>query len=216
MKRLAGLFCVVWAASVQAFDWPDDLAGWWLTPDQQGHRLFEQGHYLAAAEHFEDLAWRGAAYYRGGDFERAAGVFGRMRSADAAYNRGNALVLLGQYDAAVASYERALELRPDWRLAQDNRALAIARQQMLAPPASDAGGTGGQLGADEIVFDDTGRVANSGAETVSEGGEPMSEDEMRAVWLRRVQNDPADFLRARFAWQLFRQNREEADAAAID
>lgn len=216
MKRLAGLFCVVWAASVQAFDWPDDLDGWWLTPDQQGHRLFEQGHYLAAAEHFEDLAWRGAAYYRGGDFERAAGVFGRMRSADAAYNRGNALVLLGQYDAAVASYERALELRPDWRLAQDNRALAVARQQMLAPPASDAGGTGGQLEADEIVFDDTGRVANSGAETVSEGGEPMSEDEMRAVWLRRVQNDPADFLRARFAWQLFRQNREEADAAAID
>jgi Ca-activated chloride channel family protein len=44
----------------------------------------------------------------------------------------------------------------------------------------------------------------------------MSEDEMRAVWLRRVQNDPADFLRARFAWQLFRQNREEADAARVD
>ena len=87
---------------------------------------------------------------------------------------------------------------------------------MLAPPESDAGGTGGQLEADEIVFDDTGRVEASGSETVTEGGEPMSQDEMRAVWLRRVQNDPADFLRARFAWQLFRQNREEADAETAD
>jgi len=216
MRWLTGLFCVAWSVCVQAFDWPGDLRGWWLTPDQQGQRLFEQGHYLEAAEQFEDPARRGAAYYRGGDFERAAGVFGRMRSAEAAYNRGNALIFLGQYDAAIDSYERALELRPGWAPAQENRALAIARKQLLAPPESDAGGTGGQLEADEIVFDDTGRVEASGSETVTEGGEPMSQDEMRAVWLRRVQNDPADFLRARFAWQLFRQNREEADAETVD
>ena len=35
------------------------------------------------------------------------------------------------------------------------------------------------------------------------GGEAMAEDEMRAVWLRRVQSDPADFLRNRFAYQLW-------------
>ena len=40
----------------------------------------------------------------------------------------------------------------------------------------------------------------------------MSDAEMRAVWLRRVQNDPADFLRARFAWQLHRREQEEVDA----
>jgi len=201
---------------VQAFDWPADLAGWCLTPDQQGQRLFDQGRYLEAAEQFEDPARRGAAYYRGGDFERAAGVFGRMRTAEAAYNRGNALVLMGQYDAAIESYGHALGLRPDWQQARDNRALAIARKQLLAPPESDAGGTGGELGADEIVFDDTGRVERSGTETATEGGEPMSDQEMRAVWLRRVQNDPGDFLRARFAWQLYREAQEEADAAATD
>jgi len=216
MKWAAGLFAVACSASVQAFEWPQDLAGWWLTPDQQGQRLFEQGRHLEAAERFEDPARRGVAYYRGGDFERAAAVFGRLRSAEAAYNRGNALVLLGQYDAAIESYERALALQPDWDSARENLALAIARKQLLAPAESDAGGTGGELEADQIVFDDTGRVERSGTETVTEGGEPMSEDEMRAVWLRRVQNDPADFLRARFAWQLFRQNREEADAAAAD
>ena len=211
MKRVVCLLLMAWSATAQAMDWPRDLRGWWLTPDQQGQRLFESGDYLEAAERFEDLGRRGAAYYRGGDFERAAGVFGRIRSAEAAYNRGNALVMLGQYDAAIESYERALDLRPDWSLAEENRALALARKEKLAPPESDAGGTGGMLGADEIVFDDSGRVANSGTEVETEGGETMSEEAMRAIWLRRVQNDPADFLRARFAWQLSRRGQEEVD-----
>jgi Ca-activated chloride channel family protein len=64
------------------------------------------------------------------------------------------------------------------------------------------------LGADEIVFDDTGRVNKAGSEDVTEGGEGLSEDEMRAVWLRRVQNDPAEFLRTRFAYQLYRDDAE--------
>jgi Ca-activated chloride channel family protein len=216
MKWLACLLCLLWSVTAQAIEWPPDLASWWLTPDQQGQRLFEQGRYLEAAERFEDPARRGAAYYRAGDFERAAGVFGRLRSAEAAYNRGNALVLLGQYDAAIESYQRALELQPEWVLAKDNLALALARKQLLAPPESDAGGTGGQLEADEIVFDDTGRVERSGTEAEDEGAEPMSEEEMRSVWLRRVQNDPADFLRARFAWQLYRRDQEETDAATAE
>ena len=216
MKWPACLFLLAWSVSAQAMEWPADLAGWWLTSEQQGQRLLEQERYLEAAERFEDPARRAAAYYRGGDFERAAGLFGRMRSAEAAYNRGNSLVMLGQYGAAIESYERALELRPDWDLPRDNRALALARQERLAPPASDAGGTGGMLGADEIVFDDTGRVAEAGAETTTKGAEAMSEEAMRSVWLRRVQNDPADFLRARFAWQLYLREQEETGAPTID
>lgn len=210
MRALVCMIAVSWASAAGAAEWPKDLAGWWLTPDQQGQRLFEQEQFLEAAERFEDPARRGAAYYRGGDFERAAGVFGRMRSPEAAYNRGNALVLLGKYDDAIKSYQLSLQLKPGWAAAEDNLALAIARKQALAPPESDAGGTGGMLGADEIVFDDSGRVDRAGTETETEGGEPMSEEEMRAVWLRRVQNDPADFLRARFAWQLYRQTQEDA------
>jgi Ca-activated chloride channel family protein len=216
MRRWLWLPLLAWAATAQAFDWPRDLRGWWLTPDQQGQRLFEEGRYLEAAERFEDPWRRGAAYYRGGDFERAAGVFGRLRTAEAAFNRGNALVMLGQYDAAIESYQRALEVRPKWLRAEDNLALARARKQMLAPPESDSGGTGGMLGADEIVFDDSGRVDRSGSETVTEGGESLSEEEMRAIWLRRVENDPGDFLRARFAWQLHRRAQEEGDEPAAD
>jgi Ca-activated chloride channel family protein len=188
----------------------DGPMDWWQTPDQQGQRLFEKGEFLAAAEAFEDPAWRGAAYFRGGDFESAASVYGRLRSPEAAYNRGNALVMLGRYEEAIEAYGRALDGRPDWAEAERNREIARVRLERLAPPDDDAGGTGGMLGADELVFDDSGRVNESGSEAVAEGGE-MSEEELRSVWLRRVENDPADFLRARFAYQLYRDEQEAAD-----
>jgi hypothetical protein len=41
-----------------------------------------------------------------------------------------------------------------WREAKANRDLAEARRQRLEPPKDDAGDTGGQLEAEEIVFDD--------------------------------------------------------------
>jgi Ca-activated chloride channel family protein len=212
---VAALFWAL-AAPAHAFGLPGDFAGWWLTPDQQGQRLASRGQYLEAAEAFRDPARKGAAYYRGGNFESAASVFGRVPGPDAAYNRGNALIMLGRYEEAIGSFESALIDRPRWAEAEQNLSIARARMELLAPPDSDAGGTGGMLEADELVFDDTGRVEKGGAEAVSEGGEAMSEEEMRAVWLRRVQADPADFLRARFGYQLYRRQQEGADEASPD
>lgn len=182
---------------------------WWHTPDQQGQQLMARGEYLEAAATFDNPAWRAAAYYRGGDFESAASLYGRIRTPEAAYNRGNALVFLGRYDDAIESYELALQGRPGLLQAQQNLEIARLRKQRLAPPEDDAGGTGGQMEADEIVFDDSGRVNKSGTEQVADGVEAMSDEEMRAVWLRRVSNDPADFLRTRFAYQLFREEQSE-------
>lgn len=193
--------------------------GWqdfWSTADQRGGRLFEQGQFLEAAGVFESPERRAVAFYRGGDFESAAAVFGRIRSPQAAYNRGNCLVMLGRYDEAIESYQAALAARPGWVEAEENLSIARVRKERLAPPDSDEGGTGGQLGADEIVFDDTGRVDKSGTEVETEGGEGMSEDEMRAVWLRRIQNDPAEFLRTRFSYQLYRDQQEASGEPATE
>ncbi|MEE4216433.1 MAG: tetratricopeptide repeat protein, partial [Xanthomonadales bacterium] len=149
--------------------------------------------------------------YRGDDFERAASLYGVINSPEAAYNRGNALIMLGRYDEAIASFEKSLQLKPDWAEAQQNLEIARIRQERLQPPDDDAGGTGGMLGADKIVFDDTGRVNKSGSEVTTEGGEGMTDTEMREVWLRRVQSDPADFLRTRFSYQLYRDKAEAGD-----
>ena len=97
-----------------------------LTPDQEAHRLFTAGDYEAAAASFADPMWQGVALFRQGEFEQAAGVFAGFDTPEAAFNQGNALVMQGKYDEAVARYQRALELRPDWQPALVNRDIAVA------------------------------------------------------------------------------------------
>lgn len=196
--------------------WANGFLELWFTRDQQAQWLFEQERYIDAAKVYEDPARRAAAYYRGGDFETAAALYGALRSPEAAYNRGNAQIMLGRYEEAIGSFDRALSARPDWPEAVSNREIARARLERLQPPEDDAGGTGGQLGADEIRFDDSGRVNEGGTEVTEQGSEPMSDQAMRAVWMRRVQSDPAEFLQARFAYQLFRDEQEEGGDASAD
>lgn len=183
------------------------LTDLFLTPDQQGQRLLEAGRYWEAAQRFTEPMRRGTALYRAGEFEAAATAFGQVDTAEAALNRGNALILLGRYQGAVNAFDRALALRPDWPPAVGNRAIAEVRLAALAPPEDDAGGTGGMLGADEIVADTTGRTKNSEEQQVMGGGAAMSDAELRALWLRRVQTRPADFLKVRFAQQLAKQQQ---------
>jgi Ca-activated chloride channel homolog len=181
-------------------------AGWWQdfwrTPDQQAQRLFDAGDYTSAASRFTDPMRIGMAWYRAGEFERAAAAFGQLTSVEAYFNRANALLFQGEYEQAIATYDQALAQRPDWQPAVENREIALARKERLAPPEDDAGGTGGMLSADEIVFDTTGRTKNARAEQTTEGGSGVSDAAMREMWLRRVGTKPADFLRARFASQL--------------
>ena len=181
----------------------------WLTPDQQGARLLAQQRPAEAAKHFRDPLWQGIALYRDGQFKEAAAVFARVDSPQAAFDRGNALLMQGKYSDAIASYDHALQRRPDWREAKANRDLAEARRQMLEPPKDDAGGTGGQLKPDEIVFDDRPQQSGDSKEVEIVTGGEMSDEQLQALWLRRVQTRPADFLRAKFAYQLSRQQREK-------
>ena len=60
--------------------------------------------------------------------------------------------------------------------------------------------TGGELDADEITFEKGKSPPGSGEEQV-EGGDSLDGSDMQAMWLRRVQTKPADFLKAKFAYQ---------------
>ena len=191
-----------------AFEW----ANLWFTPDQQAQRLMDEGEYQQAASKFTTPERIGAALFMAGDFESAASVLGRSSSADAHYNRGNALIMLGQYETAIEAYQNALSKRPGWQAAEQNLQIAILRKEALAPPEDDYGGTGGQLEADEIVFDDTGRVNNSSSEQVIDAADQqLGEDAMRAMWLRKVETRPADFLAVRFNYQLAKKENSQTE-----
>jgi Ca-activated chloride channel family protein len=169
-----------------------------LTPDQRAHQSFEAGDYELAAETFADPMWRGVALFRQGEFEQAAGVFAGFDTPEAVLNQGNALVMQGKYDDAIARYDRALELRPEWEPAVVNREIAVARAAALDFEGGDM--TGGMLGADDIVFSDT-KSPPSDQQEQTDGGKPLSDEELQSIWLRQVQTKPADFLRAKFAYQ---------------
>jgi Ca-activated chloride channel family protein len=196
-----------------AFEWMD----LWMTPDQQAQRFMDRGEYQKAAGKFTTPEQIGAALFLAGDFESAASVLGRSRSAEANYNRGNANIMLGQYGAAIEAYQTALIRRPDWTEAEQNLHIAILRKQALAPPDDDFGGTGGQLEADEIVFDQTGRVNKSSSEQVIDAADQqLGEDAMRAMWLRKVETRPADFLAVRFNYQLAKKENTASEEVPAD
>jgi Ca-activated chloride channel family protein len=211
LKLIMATLFLVQMPNAMALDWAD----LWFTADQQGQRLMDQGKYQQAAGKFTRPENIGAALFLAGDFENAASVLGRSGSAEASYNRGNALVMLGQYEAAIEAYQNALNKRVNWLEAEQNLQIAILRKQALAPPDDDFGGTGGMLEADEIVFDDTGRVnKSSGEQVIDAADQQLGEEAMRAMWLRKVETRPADFLAVRFNYQLAR--RESTSAGAGD
>ncbi|NIB44566.1 VWA domain-containing protein [Pseudomaricurvus alkylphenolicus] len=102
-----------------AFSW-DDL---WLTPDQQGQKLLEQGQPQAAAEQFKRQDWAAAAHYKANNYEQAAEAFAEQDSASGHYNRGNALARSGKLREALDAYDEALKKQPDMEDAAANRQL---------------------------------------------------------------------------------------------
>jgi len=198
---LAALFIAAIAAGSWHFGWADQ----WATPDQRGRRLFEDQKYEEAADAFLDPLWRGAALMRAGNFKEAAQVFGGIDTAEAAYDQGNALVMLGKYEDAVRRYDRALALRPGWPDATANRTLARLRAERMKAPGGDAGDQ--REGADEIVYDKEKKKA--GGQDTETAGAPMNDEQIRSLWLKQVQTRPADFLRARFAYQLQTADKEQ-------
>jgi Ca-activated chloride channel homolog len=172
----------------------------WLTADQWGDVLSGRKEFAEAARTYAD-PWRiGTAQYRNGDFEAAAKTFARVPGAPGAFNEGNACLMHGQYDRAIAAYHRALQLRPDWKPAEENMALAAARKAKLDFSGKDRETE--QTDAytpDKIVFDQKGGEKREAPMDLN--GERMTDESMRSAWLRRVQTTPGDFLRAKFAYQ---------------
>jgi len=207
LRLLTAIILLVQVLPASAFEWTD----LWFTPDQQGQRLMNEGEYQQAAGKFTTPESIGAALFLADDFEKAASVFGRSTSAEAHYNRGNANVMLGHYDTAIDAYQSAISKRPDWPEAEQNLQIASLRKQAMARPDDDYGGTGGMLEADEFVFDlKAGENKSSGEQVIDAADQQLGEDAMRAMWLRKVETRPADFLKARFSYQLATRERESS------
>ncbi len=201
MDRLIVMLAIVLMApqvSAQASLW-DRWSNLWRTPEQQGQRLFERGDFAAAAKFYRDPMHIGSALYRAGEFEAAAAAFGRVGSAEGAFNQGTALILQGKYEAAITAFDRALAAQPEWPAAMQNRAIAEARLNRLQNHEAQEAT---EVGADDVVFDSDKANKSEQTDQVTESGQGPSDQELRALWLNRSQTSPAVFLKAKFAAQL--------------
>ena len=137
--RRGWLFCLPLLLMLPQPGYAFSFTDLWLRPDQQGQRLLEQKKPLQAVEHFDDPMWQGLALYQAGDYTAAAQRFAEVNSASAHYNRGNALAMAGELEAAVDAYEQALEREPELLAAAQNKALIekLLAEQHAQPPAPD-------------------------------------------------------------------------------
>ncbi len=143
------------ALLVSAAPPPVDAVGWeelWSRPDQRAARRLAEGRAAEAAEQFVDPAWRATARYRAGDYARAAEAFGELNSADAHYNRANALARMGKLREAMAAYDQALSLQADHEDALHNKNLLeqLARQQIGESGEEDSAGPHGKGSVPEL------------------------------------------------------------------
>ena len=210
MHKLAVLIAplLLCPTAVQAGSFMD----WWLTPDQQGRLYFERGEYQKAARTFVTKQWKATSFYKAGDFANAAALFEQEETASGRFMLGNSLAKQEKLPEAIAAYKQALSLQPEFPEAAFNLEWVEGLLAQDNKEYDDAGGTGGKLGADRIVVDERGSQAK-GEVTMQElqAQEGLSDEDLRAMWMRRVQTTPGDFLRLKFYHQ---RNAQTGDGTA--
>ena len=187
----------------------------WLTPDQQGRLMLQNGDYRGAARHFQDPMWKGIAYYYNEDFMQAAEYFSRTDSDDALFNEANARAHARDFLRAVHRYDQLLDRNPEYPGAKENRdkvqALIDEINRMSESQQQEAG-----IGSEEKEMGGDDAIPAQGAEELSfeqvklkqyTAEEILQSEATRDMWLRGVQQDPSNFLATKFSMQL--QRREQ-------
>jgi Ca-activated chloride channel family protein len=201
----------------------DDL---WQRRDQQAQDALAAEDPAEAAQLARDPRIAGEAWYRSGDYGRAAQSWSAEAGPDDAashYNRGNALALAGELDAAIAAYDEALARNPEMEDALYNKTLVeqLKDQQEQQQQSEDQEGEGEQPDGEPQESDQQGEEGQQEPQEGDESeGEPedsdqgegegspqeqqmaqaWDEEDAQAMeqWLRRIPDDPGGLLRRKF------------------
>lgn len=194
----------------------------WLTPDQQGQRLFNQNQYLEAAKHFKDPLRKGTAYYYAGEYQLAHGAFLQMiddknldRQQLGSFYSASALARQREYVAAREMLENLLDnkqlnqaLKPD---VEHNFTVISGIVEEINRTSEAQAGTSESPEQSLELNDDKPQTAEGADEDTSAelmqkqtltAEDILTSPEVADKWLKRVESDPKYFLRTKFQIQL--------------
>ncbi len=164
---------------VMALGW-DDL---WQRRDQQAAEALDAGDYQRARDLAAEPARAGTASYRLGDYAAAAEAFAAGDDAEHHYNRGNALARAGRLEDAIAAYDAALSLTPEFDDAAYNRRQIeqLLRQQQEQQEQQEQSGQDQQNGEqgqqDQSGENASGPNESEQAQTGQDGSDPDPSDQ---------------------------------------
>ncbi len=201
----------------------------WFTRDYQAQQLYERGDFEQAADLFSDPLRKGVAYYRAGDYKQAVNAFEQDTTAMGVYNLGLAYYKNGDYAAAGLAFGKAVEMNPEMGDARTNQTLmqqmAIGTDEVNPEEAEEAaaeqtdqnienkdmedlGGGGQEATKDDMEKERKEEIANTDIrkgkelDEVPDNFESGKQDESQKILMRKVDDDPALFLKRKFAHQV--------------
>jgi len=222
------VYSVLIVGGLSACDSKISIKNLWLTQDYQAQKQYDKGQYSQAAELFTDPLRRGVAYFKVGNYEEAIEAFEMDTTANGAYNLGLAYYKNGDLAAAELAFGKAVELNPDLKDAQENQSMLqnmIAGTDEVDPEeAQEANSEGPQKNIENKDMEDLGGGGQEATEEdmekerkeetvttdmrkgkeldeVPDDFEAGSQDNSQKVLMRKVDDDPALFLKRKFAFQ---------------
>ncbi|GAL33475.1 TPR domain protein in aerotolerance operon [Vibrio maritimus] len=177
----------------------------WLTKDQQGQILYNDGEYKQAAETFESSKWKAVSHFKAGNYLLAQEYFQRTDDLYSRFGAATALAHQREYIAARKAFKAIAEQDPNYPGAQENLELMeaiIAQINMHSesqsnnaerqnsrelgdePQTSDGAET--QVQQDQLIL------------TTLTSEQILNDEEANQIWMRRVDSDLSGFLRSKF------------------
>jgi len=185
----------------------------WLTPDQQGRYYMSKGNYKKAATRFENIAWRGIAYYRAENFKAAEEMFSRIETTDGYFNMANAMAHGRHYVLAVKTYNKVLKLEPMHASAKNNRdkiqAIIDQINLLSASQKAENSDSSKEMGKDDPQTADGAERQDFIEREVEQltAEQILLDEQVNDLWMKQVQKDPSRFLSTKFHMQLQREEK---------
>lgn len=204
----------------RSWQWWLDL---WLTPDQQGALWFNKGEFAKAAAAYHSVLNKGIAYYYGGEYKLAHSAFMQVQTDLGAYYAASALARQREYIAArklLRTLAKKQDIAPGLKADIEHNLKVIQGliDEINQASASQANSMSDQETSIELP-DDQPQTAEGADEQTSQdkmqsqnltAEQMLGDPKLAEVWLKRVEANPEQFLRAKFQLQNLQPKGEQS------